>query len=252
VTFIEIKGELACAALTCREVAESVLADVPLCTGHQRRLKSELVLPRARFQPSPGVDWFVYYVTWPRTPDLVKIGATANMRNRLNGLRKDGEPPALLVAERGYGDLETVRHKQFAALGIGRRSESFRYRSPLVEHIAELQRDRPGWRSEIGPLPWWLHPGVSATSWKDLTKCGGRTAEGRACALPAGSGTDHFGSGRCHRHEPAGAVTGDPVTGDDQAITSNYCQECGYLTTARRHLAKCGTTSSPPPGRTAQ
>lgn len=201
--FVELDGELSCAALTCREPADAVFAEVPLCLEHRRRLASDLSLRPSRFRPEPGVPWFVYYVRWPHMLDVVKIGASANMGSRMNSLRRDGHYPQLLVAERGHDELETERHKQFAALRTTRRGELFRFRSPLTEHIESLRAADPDWAIPLGPLPWWTVPHGNARAYSDLPRCGTVGKNGYPCTLAAGHGTPHPATGPCHHHDPA-------------------------------------------------
>lgn len=75
----------------------------------------------------------VYYV---RTGRYIKIGYTANLRDRLHTLRL--HPTAVLATEPGGRRLEAQRHAQFAADRIGRK-EDFAPSLALMEHIRELQ-----------------------------------------------------------------------------------------------------------------
>lgn len=74
----------------------------------------------------------VYYV---RTGRYIKIGYTADLRQRLYSLRLD--PTAVLATEPGGRQLEAQRHEQFAEDRIGRR-EDFAPSLALLEHIREL------------------------------------------------------------------------------------------------------------------
>jgi hypothetical protein len=80
--------------------------------------------------PPPRVD-VVYYL---RFEDRVKIGTTANPRQRLAALRHD----ELLALERGDRMLERRRHEQFAAERFDR-TEWFRLSPGLAEHIAAVR-----------------------------------------------------------------------------------------------------------------
>ena len=89
----------------------------------------------------------VYYL---RFRDQVKIGTSANPRQRLASLRYD----ELLAFEPGDRAVEQRRHAQFAATRLAR-SEWFAVDDALTEHIAVLSRgvDDPWslyarWRSE--------------------------------------------------------------------------------------------------------
>lgn len=190
-----------CASRTCDEIASAIFAGVPLCDHHRRLMHVELTLPRATFVPKDGEPWFVYYITWPHKPDVVKIGATGSLATRLSGLRKDGHPPELLVAEPGTDGLEAARHKQFATFCLGHRSEYFHRRPPLDEHIEALRCAHPDWLAMVGRLPWWMNPHVKAASFSEVPRCGAPSVEnGRPCLLMAGHGTDHPGIGHCKRH----------------------------------------------------
>ncbi|MHA7262198.1 GIY-YIG nuclease family protein [Arthrobacter sp. TMN-37] len=79
--------------------------------------------------PPPRVD-VVYYI---RFQDRIKIGTTANPRQRLTRLWHD----EVLAFERGDRLTEHRRHEQFAAWRLGR-SEWFAPALPLVRHIGEL------------------------------------------------------------------------------------------------------------------
>jgi hypothetical protein len=79
--------------------------------------------------PAPRVD-VVYYI---RFGDRIKIGTTANPRQRLARLWHDD----VLAFERGDRLVEHRRHQQFAAERLGR-SEWFSPSPALGQHIAGL------------------------------------------------------------------------------------------------------------------
>lgn len=79
--------------------------------------------------PPPRVD-VVYYI---RFDDRIKIGTTANPRQRLQRLWHEG----VLAFERGDRLVERRRHEQFASDRLGR-SEWFSPSAALEHHIAEL------------------------------------------------------------------------------------------------------------------
>jgi hypothetical protein len=197
-----ITGNFTCASLACDQAASIVVAGVPLCDDHRRLVMADLTLPRPRYIADDGVPWFVYYITWPHKPDVVKIGATKNLPGRLNGLKKNGRFPAVLVIEPGTGNLEAERHAQFGDLCMSHRGEYFRYRSPLTEHIEALRRERPDWLTLVGRLPWWMNPKISTASSGEAPRCAApRVRDGEPCTLTAGHGTDHPGEGLCRSHE---------------------------------------------------
>lgn len=76
--------------------------------------------------PPPRVD-VVYYV---RFDDRVKIGTTANPRQRLAAIRHD----ELLAFERGGRSLEQRRHAQFAVDRFPR-TEWFRLSAGILAHV---------------------------------------------------------------------------------------------------------------------
>lgn len=73
----------------------------------------------------------VYYV---RVGNLIKIGTTGNLRQRLNAYPPGSE---LLASEPGGTDLEARRHRQFRHL-LAARNEWFRPGGDLMDHIAAL------------------------------------------------------------------------------------------------------------------
>lgn len=83
----------------------------------------------------------VYYI---RFDDRIKIGTSANPRQRLGRLWHD----EVLAFERGDRAVEQARHAQFAAARQGR-SEWFDQDPALLAHVAELAAGHPD--------PWALH-----------------------------------------------------------------------------------------------
>jgi ribosomal protein L37AE/L43A len=77
----------------------------------------------------------VYYVR--EAPEIIKIGTTINLINRLSALRVDHD--ALLATEPGGRSLEQMRHKQFAHVSLGK-WERFRSEPDLLDHIAMLRK----------------------------------------------------------------------------------------------------------------
>jgi hypothetical protein len=77
----------------------------------------------------------VYYM---RLGNLVKIGFTANLTNRMGSIR----PQELMVTEPGGREREQERHAQFADLKA--HGEWFRLESPLTEHIEAVRREAAG------------------------------------------------------------------------------------------------------------
>lgn len=75
----------------------------------------------------------VYYVRL--SADVIKIGTTTVMTQRLSGLRVKAD--RVLATEPGGYDLEKIRHQQFAHLRHGR-IEDFTPAEDLLSHIAML------------------------------------------------------------------------------------------------------------------
>ena len=86
--------------------------------------------------PPPRVD-VVYYLGYA---DRVKIGTTANPRQRLSALWHDD----LLGFERGDRRLERRRHEQFADERLDR-TEWFRLSERLHDHIAVVRAGEEPW-----------------------------------------------------------------------------------------------------------
>lgn len=80
--------------------------------------------------PPPRID-VVYYL---RYADRVKIGTSAQPRQRLRAIRHE----ELLAFERGDRAVEQRRHAQFATVRLGG-SEWFRLSTELEAHITELR-----------------------------------------------------------------------------------------------------------------
>lgn len=85
----------------------------------------------------------VYYI---RIGELVKIGTTTNMTERMTSL----VPDEILATEPGDVALERMRHKQFAADRV--RGERFRMSAELGSHIAMI-REHFGEPKMTGYLP---------------------------------------------------------------------------------------------------
>jgi hypothetical protein len=88
----------------------------------------------------------VYYV---RIADVIKIGYTTNMKQRMTALRVPLS--AVLATEPGGRVIEADRHKQFADLRVGT-MENFRPELRLIQHI-DAVRDFHGEPNITGYLP---------------------------------------------------------------------------------------------------
>jgi hypothetical protein len=102
------------------------------------------------------VDWgkthpdIVYYL---RQGDLIKIGTSTRLAGRINELGAQG----VMVIEMGGSDVETARHRQFAAHRSHRR-EWFHATPELVDHIFAM---RAALEQEVGqPVDEWIRTRV--------------------------------------------------------------------------------------------
>ena len=116
----------------------------------RRALRATLVDQRmTRTTPYPWdkdlvqTESVVYYVA---LGSHIKIGYSAHLRQRIQGLRAAVDQ--VLALELGGRDEEKFRHQQFDHLRINRRWENFDHGPDLDAHINEL-RERNG-------LPLWL------------------------------------------------------------------------------------------------
>lgn len=89
--------------------------------------------------PPPRVD-VVYYLRWR---DRIKIGTTANPRQRLAAIVHE----ELLAFERGDRTVEHRRHVEFAELRLG--GEWFAAADPLVRHAERLRGAQDPWDSYL-------------------------------------------------------------------------------------------------------
>lgn len=144
---------------------EPIEREIPLCERHFQYIGERFMQERSilggsfvrEARPSPEereAEWqarederarlleeqsVVYYV---RIGDRVKIGFSANLRQRLIALRLDDS--AILATEPGGRMLETQRHREFAEERVGRR-EDFNPSRRLLAHIKSVreQHGRP-------------------------------------------------------------------------------------------------------------
>lgn len=86
--------------------------------------------------PMPRVD-VVYYL---RFDDRVKIGTTANLRQRLGAIWHQ----ELVALERGDRELEHRRHVELSTSRIGR-TEWFRLDDAVTAHLAVVSGGRDPW-----------------------------------------------------------------------------------------------------------
>lgn len=178
-------GFTRCASTTCFTQATEYVCGVPLCEEHQAEMASHFtpapeppacscgtsskppkaqparrpgevrITSRVKLSPLQGsVDpataldlGCVYYVTFRRNPEMVKIGTTKKASTRFRTLcSQSGDRLRLLVAEPGGRDQEAYRHQQFAGLRL-QGTEYFEYTKQIVDHIAELRELHPFYRS---------------------------------------------------------------------------------------------------------
>lgn len=171
-----------CASTECGEPAALFLVGIPVCEEHRKALHGHF---HRRTKPGPQIDMAeifrlqkaqqasrveitsrvaltpaqsavapdtaaemgcVYYVTWRRDSEFVKIGTTQTASRRFKELAgRSGDRIRLLVAEPGGYEQEEQRHEQFAHLRKAR-TELFAYTQEIVDHIAELRQRFPNYR----------------------------------------------------------------------------------------------------------
>lgn len=121
---------------TVREVtgaaSQEIMFDRVRRDAEHRRPEREAQASAARAEREAGA--IVYYL---RIGDVIKIGFTTNLHQRLAGLRLN--PSAVLATEPGGRDQEYRRHQQFADERYGRR-EDFAPSDRLLAHIEHLAR----------------------------------------------------------------------------------------------------------------
>jgi hypothetical protein len=172
---------LSCASEACAGADIIVVAGVPLC-GEHRQILGRALGPRAAYRSDR--PWFVYYITWPHTASIVKIGASANLSARFRGHGRGGHWPEVLAVEpAGLVSLEAMRHEQFASLQVA--LEEFRREPPLTAHIAAVRKAHPDWLKDVKPLPWWLDPANTAKTFAEIPLCGAPRLDGKPCTLPS-------------------------------------------------------------------
>ena len=108
---------------------EIVRAAVALGRHYHKRNESPLPLPGQRISELDKA--LVYYV---RMGNLIKIGTTRDMRQRMRELR----PDEILAVEPGSYELETQRHQQFTRFRS--HGEYFLPARPLIDHISALRK----------------------------------------------------------------------------------------------------------------
>lgn len=107
------------------------------------------------------VDSVVYYLGDPES-QLVKIGTSTRLKQRVSDLRKFRPRLILLATEPGTYPLETRRHRQFSALSEALptgETEWFRKAPLLMRFVGEIRLEygilcpgRPIYDSWIAPL----------------------------------------------------------------------------------------------------
>lgn len=92
--------------------------------------ESRAEVAAARTARDEAATWYVYYV---RIGDRIKIGTSGNIKSRIASLM----PDEVLATEPGGREIETLRHRQFAALRV--RGERFQPGPELLSHIAMIR-----------------------------------------------------------------------------------------------------------------
>lgn len=114
-------------------------APINVCTEHMMQaylhIRDQIIAHDGKTFQEPWTrpdTCLVYYV---RNGDLIKIGYTWNLWQRMNKI-----PGMLLAAEPGSPEIESQRHEQFAALRVGRNAEWFQDGPDLMRHIHGLRK----------------------------------------------------------------------------------------------------------------
>lgn len=95
----------------------------------------------------PTFGQIVYYIAWPDVR-AIKIGTTAQIRQRMRALRGSSGVARLIAAEAGSYELEKQRHVQFSGLSQG--YEFFCWGIELAEHVIAVRR-ATGWHPSDRP-----------------------------------------------------------------------------------------------------
>lgn len=123
-------------------------APAPRRPGEVRITKRVKLTPyQSSVDPATAMDsGCVYYVTFRRNSEMVKIGTTTKASQRFRTLcSQSGDRLRLLVAEPGGKEQEAFRHGQFAHLRL-EGTEYFQYTREVVDHIAEMREQYPFYR----------------------------------------------------------------------------------------------------------
>lgn len=130
----------------CVEDVVEVVGDTPFCRGHLWKV-TRAILSGGDRSRSVSYAWVVYYLGDPQT-QLVKIGTSGVLANRLTELRRSYPGALLLATEPGGIDVERSRHQQFehlrvesisAVLPVGGQTEWFRKEPELMDHIGRVR-----------------------------------------------------------------------------------------------------------------
>lgn len=132
-----------CAGITaaqgrvCAHEVVEVVADVPLCREHLRKITEAL-----GGQVREVISGVVYYLGDPETQQ-VKIGSTTRLATRFANIRIQRPALVLLAAEPGYNDLERERHRRFRGVRVshhGGNREWYRKTPELMEWVNDVRR----------------------------------------------------------------------------------------------------------------
>jgi hypothetical protein len=146
-----------CSSAYCYKSAERTACGIPMCQGHYDEIEKFFIPPpprlkRERAKHVVPISW-VYYVGWPDR-DMIKIGVSQKLSQRLRNLRLESPAHLLALEPGGYRD-EQRRHKQFVHLRkMG--TELFMPDPELLEHIEKLKRSREAWRKQAHVAATWL------------------------------------------------------------------------------------------------
>lgn len=144
-------GVTAAQGRICRAAVVQVVADVPLCQSHLRKITDALA-----GSPRLVASAVVYYVGDPGAQQ-VKIGSSTRMATRFAAVAEQRPGAVLLAVEPGHHDLEMQRHREWRKIRVahhGGSREWYHKHPELLEWITEV-------RTAHGDP--WAHPAVAAT-----------------------------------------------------------------------------------------
>ncbi len=163
-TVIDVRSEpeapvrCAGASPSGRRCLWGALANEETCSKHRTRSRAPRIraLPARAQPPDPAVlltaaDSVVYYLGDP-VSQLVKIGTTTKLRQRIKKIRMNRPRVLLLATEPGGYEVESQRHGEYQKLRVdlGTGEKEWFLRDPLLMAHVNATRHRygilcPGW-----------------------------------------------------------------------------------------------------------